>query len=54
MEKNRKKTKRGKKVAFAFEKRTSQTGTKAVKYVDYLLELHKLQGAILHRLGKEL
>lgn len=33
--------------------RTTKGQTKAGEYVSHLMELHKLQGAILRKLGKE-
>jgi hypothetical protein len=34
-------------------KKTTKGQTKAAEYVSHLLELHKLQGVLLARLGKE-
>ena len=34
-------------------KKTTRDQTKAAEYVGHLLELHKLQGALLNRLDKE-
>ena len=33
--------------------KTKKQQTKAAEYVGYLLELHELQGALLHHLDKE-
>jgi hypothetical protein len=55
MEKNdRKKTKNGKKSCCRFEKEVSHRRPKNAEYIDYLLELHKLQGIILNQLDKDL
>jgi hypothetical protein len=35
-------------------KKTKKPQTKAAQYVDHLLELHKLQGALLIHLDKEI
>ena len=47
----RKKTKRA--IPAKKTKKTAKHQTKAAEYVSYLLELHKLQGALLTHLDKE-
>lgn len=55
MEKNNKKNAKEKgKLSAGFEKRTLHTKPTVAEYVDYLLELHKLQGIILNQLDKVL
>ena len=46
--------KRGRKLTSAKKpKKTAKGQTKAAEYVSHLLELHKLQGVLLTRLGEE-
>ena len=47
----RKKAKRA--ISARKTKKTTKSETKAAEYISCLLELHKLQGVLLNRLGKE-
>jgi len=48
------KTKKKKRIISAVKSRKAdKEQTKAAEYVNYLLELHKLQRVLLHKLSKE-